>query len=287
MNTFRQIGWNGVRLTIPCSWETHIGGRNHLIFEEDFSPILEIRWQKAVKKSTAKSRAIFKRMKKTYSTLHEKKIPMEWSFLTEKFHVTCYGKQKDIPFDTGVCVCNNCKTLLFFQLSNQQNKTAQLLISSLKSLSCPCSASEQTFWSIQDFQLLLPSSFDLLDYSFGAGLTRISFRRSRLLLHTCKLAPADSRLSHQSLEEILENLADIPDLQMQLSEDGTICEGYRVPTITSQVFLRFKRKKPFIRAKIRHNTLRNRLLAVVLESIRPIPSEICQSISDNYEIIQV
>ena len=286
MKTLRQIGWNGIRLTIPWSWETHIGGRNHLIFEEDFSPILEIRWQKAVKKKTAKSRFIFKQMKKTDSTLHEKKIPPEWLFLKKKYHVTCYGKQQDRFFDTAVCTCKHCQTLLFFQLSNHHRETiAQPLASSLKSLSCPCSTTEQTLWSIQDFQLLLPSSYELVDYSLAAGLSRISFHSSRILLHTCKLAPADSRISHQPLEDILWNLADAPDLRLQLSEDGKVCEGHRTPTIGSQVILRLKRKKPFIRAKIRHDSSKNRLLAIVLESIQPIPPEICQSISDNYEII--
>jgi len=285
--TSRQIGWNGIRLAVPCSWETHVGGRNHLIFEKDFSPVLEIRWQAAEKKKSTNARSVFRQIRKTDSTLEEKKLPREWFFLTEKYHVTCYGKKSEPSFDTAVCICNRCQTVLFFQLNGRQpKKTSQLLTESMRSLSCPCSEGDQSFWSIQDFQLQLASNYILSDYSLAAGLSRISFRRGRLLVHTCKLAPADSRLSRQSAGEILKSLADVEDLQLQHNEDKMICRGYRKPTIIRQVLLRLQRKKPFVRAEIRHDALHNRLLAVVLESIRPIPSETCQAISKNYEIIQ-
>jgi len=88
----RQVGWNGIRLTVPGPWEAHLGGHNHLIFEEDFSPILEIRWQKVRKRRGNQSRSLFKRIKKTVTTLHELDLPSEWSFLKDRYDVTCYGK---------------------------------------------------------------------------------------------------------------------------------------------------------------------------------------------------
>ena len=283
----RQVGWNGIRLTIPDTWEAHLSGHNHLIFEENFSPLLEIRWQKALKKKSPRSQAIFKRIKKTATALHEKDLPSEYSFLKESYYVTCYSRQDHLPFDTGVCICKHCQTLLLFQLSKQTKNDESLLMDCLKSLSCHCTADELELWSLQDFQLELPSSYSLIDYSFVPGLTRISFRKTHIVLHTCKLAPADARLTSQPLEEILRSLADIPDLPVQFGEDGKFCEGHRAPTITGQLLLRFKRKKPFIQAEIHHDSVNNRLLAIVLESIRPIPPETSRSIYNNYEIIQI
>ncbi|MBW1635155.1 MAG: hypothetical protein JRJ68_02660 [Deltaproteobacteria bacterium] len=284
---FRQIGWNGIRLTVPCSWETHVGGRNHLIFEKDFSPVLEMRWQERENKKSANARSVSKQIKKTDTTLHEKELPREWSFLKEKFDVTCYGRKRESSFSTAVCTCRHCQALIFFQLNDNREKIDHLLKKSMKSLSCCCAAGSRSFWSIQDFQLQLPSEYSLTDYSLAAGLSRISFQSGRMFLHTCKLSPADNRLNSHSLEDILKNLADVQDLQVHQDENGMGCRGYRKPTITSQILLRLQRKKPFIRAEIRHDTSHNRLLAVILESIKPIRSGTCQAISNNYEIIQI
>ncbi len=281
----RQVGWNGISLVTHSSWETHIGGRNHLIFEKDFTPLLEIRWQKAVKKNIPKSKSILKRIQKADGTLHKKKIPSEWSFLEDNYHVTCYGRLQYLPFDTGVSVCKHCQTILLFKLSNQTKESAQLLKNCLKTISCHKAEGEPELWSLQDFQLWLPQHYSLIDYSLVAGLSRISFSHKKIILHTCKLAPADTRLSNQPLEEILRSLTDIPDLQIKISSDGWICDGWRTPTIARQVAIRFQRKKPFVQAKIRHDVSRNRLLAVVLESIKPIPPQTSQVISDNYEIV--
>ena len=281
-----QVGWNGIRLTTHSSWETHIGGRNHLIFEKDFTPLMEVRWQKAVKKNNPNSKAILKRIQKADGTLHKKKLPPGWSFLEDNYHVTCYGRLQHLPFDTGVSVCKHCQTILLFKLSNQTEESAQLLKNCLRTISCHKAEGERELWALQDFQLWLPQRYSLIDYSLVAGLSRISFSHKRIILHTCKLAPADSRLTSQPLEEILRSLTDIPNLQVQISDESKICDGWRTPTIGRQIALRFQRKKPFVQAKIRHDISSNRLLAVVLESIRPIPPQTSQIISDNYEIVQ-
>ena len=285
MLKFRQVGWNGIRLTVPSAWETHIGGHNHLIFEADFSPLLEIRWKKSAKGKNPKSRSIEKQIKRTTTTLREVNLPSEWSFLEEKYYTTCFGKS-ELAFSTGICVCRECQSLLIFQLSHKEKNSAPLLRKCLKSLSCHHSTDEPEFWSLQDFQLTLPPAYSLIDYSFTPGLTRISFRTRRTVLHIGKLGPADARLKGQTLEEILRSLAGTPDLKVQFGENKKSCAGYQAPTIGKQIALRFKRDKPFVRAEIHHDSTNNRLLAIVLESLRPIPPEICQSIWNNYEIIQ-
>ena len=138
--------------------------------------------------------------------------------------------------------------------------------SCLTTLSCPSHSG--SLWCIQDFSLAIPVSFTLKDYTFGAGLTRLSFTSADLFLQTCKLGPADKRLAQQSLAEILITLSDADDLDI-LTEENNSCSGYRNPTIPRQILFRLRRQKPFIRAKIWHDTENNRLLAVVLSSQPP------------------
>ena len=126
----------------------------------------------------------------------------------------------------------------------------------------------------------------LQDYTFGAGLTRLSFCSSDLSLQTCTLGPADSRLSQQPLVEILNTLSGCSDMQIVTGEDGSFCEGSRSPSISKQIFFRLRREKPFIRSKIWHDTEGNRLLALVVSSNRPIPQTITDKICSRYEIVQ-
>jgi hypothetical protein len=105
-------------------------------------------------------------------------------------------------------------------------------------------------------------------------------------LQTCILGPADTRLSRQPLVEIFIILAGIPDLDLVIGEDNNSCEGYRSPTIAKQISFRLRREKPFISAKIWHDTVSNRLLTVMLSSNRPIPMTTTNKICSQYEIVQ-
>jgi hypothetical protein len=187
-------------------------------------------------------------------------------------------------FEGGILVCTDHHTLVLFQIFSPKAEILTEVYDCLSKISCLDHTETQTLWRIQDFSLTLPDSFILKDYTFAAGLTRLSFFSSGLFLHTCKLGPADNRLQDQSLKKILITLAGTADLELIIGEDGNSCEGYRTPSIPQQVFFRLRREKPFIRAKIWHDAVNNRLLAIVLSSNRPIPPAITDEIYRQYEI---
>ena len=39
------IAWNGIQLQIPVDWDARVSGQRHLVFEKDFQPQLQIRWE--------------------------------------------------------------------------------------------------------------------------------------------------------------------------------------------------------------------------------------------------
>jgi hypothetical protein len=162
-----------------------------------------------------------------------------------------------------------------------QVKEVNLCLSTLS-----CHRQAENLWRIQNFTLNLPLKYTLQDYTFAAGLTRLSFLSSDLFLQTCTLGPADIRLSRQTLAEILIALTGTPQLQIVTGENGNSCEGFRNPDFTQQIFFRLRRKKPFIRAVIRYDIDTNRLLAVVLSANRPIAPMELYKITHHYEIIQ-
>jgi hypothetical protein len=281
----RLVAWNGVYIHIPADWDARVSGPRHLVFEKDFQPQLQIRWEKSVNCSPG-----FLREKLTHyagrmgSLVTKDNYPEELHKLKDTFDLlSCYRGESGM-FEGGIFVCTARQILVLFQLPCPDPPLLKEVGDCLATLSGRTHA--EILWRIQDFSLAIPVSYLLKDYTFAAGLTRLSFYSSDLFLQTCTLGPADRRLDRQSLEEILVTLSGAPELNIVAGKDGNSCEGYRTPTILKQIFFRLRREKPFIWARIWHDAASNRLLAVVFSSNRPIPPTTPQKICGQYEIIQ-
>ncbi len=281
----RLIAWNGVRLQIPTDWDARVAGKRHLVFEKDFQLQLQIRWEKPSRVIPSSFQERSKRIAEQLgSIIQAEQLPLELQKLHDVFGpVTCYRGESGL-LEGGVFCCNDHRTPVFFQLSLPNPALVAEVSNCLTTFAC-CDDDRETLWRIQDLSLSLPGSYILNDYTFGAGLTRISFSNSTLLLQTCKLGPADSRLSRQSLEKILITLAGSSGLEPVTAKGNVCCEAHRNPSISGQLLFRLRREKPFIRSKLWHDAVNNRLLAVMLSSNRPIALKTLYKICGQYEII--
>ena len=199
------VAWNGMHLSCPEEWDVRVGGHRNLIFEEDFQPQMQLRWDKASGKSIFSHKNGLSVFKDTLGAVMTEP-PAPWRRLQQTFsHVAIYQDEHG-AVGGGACLCPHCSTVLFFQLLNNDpavNSSAADCFASL----C-CHPDQKNLWRVQDFSLMTPPSFKLTSYTFGAGLTRLSFRHKDLVLHTCRIAAADARLSSQTLEQILLTIAD-------------------------------------------------------------------------------
>ena len=283
-NKTKLIAWNGIQLQIPSDWDVRVSGNRHLVFEKDFQPQVQIRWEKSAP-YTARNpqKRLTQFAAQMGSVIAEDYLPVEMQQLQDIFGmVTCY-QEKSGMVKGGVCLCADCHTLVLFQLLSTDPALLGEVSDCLSTLMCH--NHQETLWRIQDFSLTLPDSYILQNYTFGVGLTRLSFYNAHFLLQTCTLGPADARLTQQTLKEILSTLADTPDLAIAAGDDHYSCEGHRKPTIPRQILFRLRREKPFICAKIRHDIMKNRLLTVILSSNRPISLKTFQKTHQKYEII--
>lgn len=283
--TKKLIAWNGIQMHIPADWEVSVSGPQHLIFEKDFAPLIQIRWENPANQTPHYSEEQLANIaSRMGAIISDNDFPPALQQVKDIFvQMICY-KDEGGMVGGAILLCANTQTLILLQLLVPARSILQEVSDCLATLSCR--KNTETMWRMQDFSLITPLSFLLKDYTFGAGLTRLSFYSSDLLLQTCKLAPADIRLERQSLAEILITLANTSDLDIVTTKDNISCAGSRTPAIIKQVFFRLRREKPFVRAKIWHNTVANRLLAIVLSSNRPISQSITDQICRHYEIIQ-
>lgn len=275
------VAWNGLQLHVPDDWDVHVGGPRHLVFEKEFHPQAQIRWERENRRiSSQADHKLTAAISQFGSVLSE--LPAAWLQLSEKFcHVTGYRQANGLPGGL-YCLCPKCKTIVLVQLLTADLTVMERIATCLLTLACHPPG--QTLWRIQDFSLRTPDSFSLSDYTFGAGLTRLSFCKDELSLHACRIGPADDRLRQQSLENLLLTLSGTADLEVAMKDD-TICQGYRRPSTGRQLLFRIRREKPFLWAQIRHDRANNRLLAVILASKHPIPEETADNICAHYEIV--
>ncbi|MFW2367516.1 MAG: hypothetical protein ACN4GW_13955 [Desulforhopalus sp.] len=275
------IAWNGLQLKFPEEWDLRIGGHRNLIFEKEFQPQMQLRWETGGHSTFSSAEKSLPTLIGQFGTVM-KAPPPAWRHLQQIFdHTTCYQGEHG-AIGGGVCICPQCYKVISFQLLNSGPEVEAHTADCLASVSCH--PDQQNLWRLQDFSLVTPPAFILTDYTFGAGLTRLSFRKDGLVLHTCKIAAADDRLRNQSLKEILLTLSDVEDLDITHYDDF-VCQGYRRPSIPHQILLRMRRESPFIWGKIWHDSRNNRLLTVVLLAKRPIPEKTAAMICENYEIV--
>ena len=278
------IGWNGVRVEVPAHWETIVSGHNHLIFEDDFKPVFQIRWKKIgvldPQKFEEKSDLWWHQLGTTSDAVL---FPPELSTLADSFTHSRYYRGRQPMASGGICYSAENKILLFFQQLNNEEAMWQKTAEVLSSLSWH--GFIDTLWQIQDFTLTTSTEYTLTDYSFKAGLSRLSFKGNNCNLQICRLGQASHRLKSQSLEDILFTLVGTRQLPVTLSSGKKICSGVRSPSVTRQVLHRMKKEKPFINAKVWLVPEHDRLLAYVASSTRPISPEGVTLCYETFKII--
>ena len=278
------IAWNGIRLLVPVQWEAIVTDKRHLIFEEDFNPVFQIRWKKIGPlnplKWNEKSDQWWQQLGVASQAIT---LPLELAHLDDKFTQTRYYRGKEPMASGGLCYCSQCQTLFFFQQLDAKSggwkKTAEVMTT------LTCHGTPNILWQIQDFSLTTPTPYTLTDYTFKAGLTRLSFQADNYNMQICRLAQASHHLNSGSLENLLFTLVGTRQLELELSPDQQTCMGSRSPSVTKQILFRMKKEKPFIETKIWRVPEHDRILACVASSTRPISFDDVSLCYETFKIV--
>ncbi len=284
----RTICWNGVSIAVPLDWEAKVTEKFRLNFEYNYTAVLEVSWQEALPKDVAGFIAGSLRHYEQLSgaKLQQYTLPDVVEEALSSCSPQCYATRKNkTPRLLYLFEKESCHFITVLLLQTQNTSPPWDAIASIKPSFVD--TNDLQSWAVQDFQVSIPSSYLLSNYSMAAGFTTLHFEKNKTLLHLCRLAPASLRLQKNSLDEIfisllgLENTADICRQHI----DKTLYYE-RSPDLGKQVLLRLKRKNPFLLASLRHDDDRDRLLGVFMEGIHPLNHQIHDLIYSSYEVIQ-
>ena len=280
------IGWNGITLRCPGQWETTISEVKHLVFEEDFKPVFELRWQQEKRHNTRSIKATLQKIAEETGLLILNALPPHWQTLEERYGLKLLADPKSKELKAAVMICKECgTTLLLYFFQNPALRHRLELRQVIESISChKQNKKDLTLWSIQDFKILLPDNFILSGYNFGAGLTRLSFINSGMTMHLCRLAGASQRLEKESMLNLMNLLGDleIGEEDAQYLKESVI--HHSSPSIFQQIRSRVKRKAPFHHVILRHHPEYDRLSGLFFFDKKPIPETLSRSIIKSYEI---
>ncbi len=281
-DTCRTIGWNGIVLNCPQHLEVFVSEEKHLVFEQDFLPVFELRWHTNKKNKQEK---ILRNLQQETNLLLLDSVPPVWQKLTSSYALNMLAEKGHKTYKAALLTCKVCGTSLLFFFFKNPEENALIVHKLLSSLQCHDERKADKLWAIQDFRCLLPSTFTLSSYSFAAGLSRLSFADSELTMHLCRIAPAAQRLETASLAELMLLLGDTAAAEAEIIHRDQSVLYSRQPTIFSQIMIRLKRKLPFQWMILRHHQKEDRLSGLFFESKKPLPQKMIQTILESYEII--
>lgn len=262
----KKIGWNSISMVIPASWEFRVAGKKHLVFEDDFTPLLQLEWELGSHQQELAK----------FSLPQDQNDPggftpdqdTGWEQLTENFLCQPINRNATSALE-GLLQCKTCATTFHFQLLRKSPETEALSIEALRSLRCH-SHENGIPWTLLDTTFLLPGNAVLQQYGFKAGLCWASCQQDGNIIQIARLAPAERRLAEASVEDILRELSGTDSLLADISPSADLTMLYRAPGLLGQIKYRMRRQLPFVQCVLQHQHEKNLLKACLLFSKAPV-----------------
>ena len=286
---WRSVGWNTITLSCPAQWETIVTDATHLLFEENFNPVFELRWQEEKRHSPKSITDTLRKIAEETGLLVQESLPPHWQKLTKQYALRLLADTESREIKAAIMICKECgTTLLLYFFETPTAKHQWDLTRVVSSITChQHTDGDTTLWEIQDFKISLPESFTLNGHNFGAGLTRISFTDSGLTMHLCRLAGASQRLQSSSMLTLMNLLGNLNIPEEDIQKDATSVSHCSYPSIFRQIQSRIKREQPFHWVTLRHHPEQDRLSGLFFFDKKPIPDTLITTILDSYEIFSL
>lgn len=281
------IGWNGLHLKIPVSWDTIVRDACHLIFEQDLRPVLELRWERpSLKQGRLKQREkiIDQLQNEANRPLRAVNTPKSLRGCNTIFDIQCFAHHSSSGNDCALLTCKSCSSpilLKFYAGIDEYPGTDAKIIGSLD---CWHTGANNPRWSIHDISFIVPNDFSLDNYAFRFGLSRLFFSSKTSALTLCRLAPASEHLKHHTLQELFATFSKSEPEEQEIIDMNTLYYT-RTPGMAERLAARMRRRKAFSAARFDHLAEHDRITGFLLESSQPIQSGLVQNIQENYGII--
>ena len=286
----KDIAWNNIRLKIPRNWEIGRIDTNQLIFQDDSTPKLELKWNTI--KGKFSHHAHLKRLtdqhKRSRIQLIEKwTLPAEWENALSGFSASGFSWRSEKSIGRGAIlfcpVCRNATLIQFFlKTSDEMNDIPHKILESFKDHR----DDGQTDWSVFDILATLPDKFMLKHHRFQPGNYALEFSDGKQIIHLLRWAPASAFLNRQTLFQFAEAITHIAQTDFssgQVNKHPAV-EGYLMPSVKNNRWFQRLLSNPVFQVwRFWHLAEKNRILGIKIEGNEAIDPHLTNTICKSYD----
>ena len=199
---WQEIGWNGLVVQLPATWQPTVIYPAYLFFEHEGKPVFEIKWQNVRGRFSAeKALGQIQESLPKETRLNKWDLPEDLRQLVSSFTAEGFQLQQDNYLGHGlVLFCPACKQATLLQWYIETGKNRSLLVHILGSLKDHSETQEQ-LWSLYDIRAWLPADALLRSHEFLPGKYTLSFDYKGVVLTLYRYKPAAVLLEKESISE--------------------------------------------------------------------------------------
>jgi hypothetical protein len=286
------IAWNGISLSIPAGWQLGRLDNRHLVFQENGTAVMEIKWNRIRGRFSAKSqlkRLTAVRNRRTKVGVTSWSPPAEWAKALEGHQVDGFEwDTQDIGGRGVVLYCPVCRTASLIQFFIRHSQPLPDHFVTILDSFRDHRDDGLMLWSLFDIRAELPEGYLLAEHAFKPGNFTLAFTDRRRSLTLFRWAPAAALLGDQPLDVFASAAIGLTAAQFTPNTIG----GY--PGVQWHIAKNAQKPWPLGRiggapsyrqGRIWHVDDRNRILGVSLADTRPMADDHLSEICASYEIV--
>ncbi len=280
MVTWQEIGWNGILLRVPGTWHPAVILAGYLLFEEDYRPVFEIRWQ-MVRGRFSAERVLRKLARATGDTgLVPWQPPPEWRDALSGCRMHGFQWQQAESRGCGLLLYNpaTARSMLLRFHGAAGSGTAHYsgILESLREQP----QEDRLTWAVFDIRARLPAGMRLIRHRFLPGSFTIEFRQDHLFLSLLRFRPAEQLLHNHTLARFGDHLA--AGLPLVSESDPLTATWQSDGSVARRMLRRLQGKKAHQVLTLWHIPEKNVILGLHVKSNKPIPGTLIQDVRENY-----
>ncbi len=280
---WHDIGWNGITFQTPSSWQPVVIMNDYLLFEDEYQPILELKWQQL--RSVITPERLLKQLKKSVGN---KDVFSSWTppepllSLTDKFKNLGFSWKNDATSGRGMLLyCSYCNqaTLIRFHLQRPERDKACLRL--LQTLA-DHPTGDNNHWSMYDVGFRLPAAATLISQEFLTGSYKISFQLEKLFFSMLRFKPAKIHLNDKGLTSFGLQFLQHQEQLINKNDDPQFACWQREGNRWQRFRARFRRHQSDYLLYLHHIPEHNVILGIQATSSLPIDDSLIQTFLHNY-----
>lgn len=276
----RFTAWNGIRLHVPESWHPAVILKDYLLFEEQYRPVFELKWQQI--RGRFNPRRLISRLQKKQpdQLLVDWELPPLWRQSLVRFSAHGLHWHGDGSEGYGALLyCRECSRAILLQFHGTVALDAPFVSELLGSLQ-DHTADQMQPWAIFDIRAELPVTATLLAQEFLPGRFTLSLDIDGQVLTLLRFKPAAELLRNQTLLQFGVDLTGIPNTGTHDDPFTVQLQQYRIGL--HRLLAKLRRQPSDHSLYLRHITENNVILGIRAQGRRPIAPELLHAITSHF-----